>query len=203
MGFLFAWAWEPYICIFYYTQGKLSLGSVFLATFARAAWSTSHLVRYKASWGLKVFITSPNNLTSIPRHMVELQLRRLLVRVVSSSPVQSCLFEQVWFNSYLDQFLDGRFSKENWGAGGNGVGCFLSSACGSDWNWCSLHPSLKGYFYSGNTFMKSPKKPKRWAKWGWIYPLGKTCTAVAGSKVYCPQKGQTGFTIDVLLTLVS
>lgn len=155
MGFLSAWAWEPYICIFCYTQGQLSVGSVFFAIFARAAWSTSDLVRSKASWGLKVFITSPNNLTSIPRRMVELQLRRLLDRAVSPAPGQSSLFEQVWFNSRLDQFLDGRFLKENWGAGGNGVGCFLCSACSSDWNWRSLHPALKGYFYSGNTFMKS------------------------------------------------
>lgn len=43
--------------------------------------------------------------------------------------------------------------------------------------------------------------PKRWAERGWMCLLGQTCTAVAGSWVHCPQKGQTGFTIGVLLTL--
>lgn len=80
------------------------------------------------------------------RRMAQLQVHRLSDGPASSAPSQISLLQQVWADSWLDQFVDGTFSKENPGAGGRGVSCFLHSACSSDWSWCSSHPALGSYF---------------------------------------------------------
>lgn len=143
-------------------QIQLSIGSVFLnpgyfATFAEDAWSTCDLVRSKASWSPKGFTTPPKK---IPPHnpmsygTVAAPQGCRWGCVSCSWPDFSTWASLGWF-MIGSVFGDGRFSKENPGAGGNGVGCFLCSACSSDWSWCSLHPALKGSFYSRNIFMKS------------------------------------------------
>lgn len=121
VDFLFAWAGEPCICIFYYVWVQLSIWSVFLngyfVIFLGDVWSTCDLIRSKAPWGLKGFTTSPKKShITIPCQMSQLQLQGLSDSPVSSAPNQISLLQQVWADWWLDQFVDGTFSKENPGA---------------------------------------------------------------------------------------